>query len=88
MRSANSPAPVLIVVPCFGYGGLEQVVLHLARGLDRGRFTPSVCSLLPPEPPLLDELLSTGVPCHVLDKGDGVNPAASDDLPFDVAAFE
>ncbi len=75
MRSANSPAPVMIVVPCFGYGGLEQVVLHLARGLDRGRFKPSVCSLLPPEPPLLDELLSTGVPCHVLDKGDGVNPA-------------
>ena len=74
MKSADSPAPVMIVVPCFGYGGLEQVVLHLARGLDRGRFTPSVCSLLPPEPPLLEELLSTGVPCHVLDKGAGVNP--------------
>lgn len=66
--------PVMIVVPCFGYGGLEQVVLHLARGLDRRAFRPSVCSLLAPDAALLDDLRSTGVACHVLDKGAGVNP--------------
>lgn len=70
----RTPVPVMIVVPCFGYGGLEQVVLHLARGLDRRAFRPSVCSLLEPDAALLDDLRATGAVCHVLDKGAGVNP--------------
>lgn len=73
MKTRTEPLPVMFVVPCFGYGGLEQVVLSLARGLDRNAFRPSFCTLLAPDPDLYREMGECGIACHVLDKGHGIN---------------
>lgn len=75
MNERAEPVPVMFVVPCFGYGGLEQVVLHLARGLDRTMFRPSFCTLLEPDPDLFREIAECGINCHVLHKGPGINYA-------------
>ena len=74
----SDPINVMFVVPCFGFGGLEQVVISILKALDRSRFNPSFCSLIDPEPALYGEIEKLGLPCHVLDKGEGVNLA----LPF------
>ena len=65
----------MFVVPCFGYGGLEQVLINIVRDLDRSRFTPSFCSLVEPEPDLYAELKGHDLACHVIEKGDGVKPS-------------
>lgn len=64
----------MFVVPCFGYGGLEQVLLNIVRDLDRSRFMPSFCSLVRPEPDLYEELEALVPSCHVIEKGDGIKP--------------
>lgn len=63
----------MFVVPCFGFGGLEQVLLSIVRGLDRSRFNPSFCALLTPEPELFEQVKGLDMPCYVLDKGEGLN---------------
>ena len=75
---------VMFVVPCFGFGGLEQVVLDLVRGVDRSRFNPSLCSLLNPHPEEMIEVMRTlDVATYVLHKGSGVNYF----LPFRLASL-
>ena len=64
---------VMFVVPCFGFGGLERVVLDLIRGLDRSRFDPSLCSFLAPHPGMIEALHGLDVGVHVLPQGTGVN---------------
>ncbi len=44
----TDPARVLLMVTDSGIGGTEKVVSFLARGLDRRRFRPIVCSVKPP----------------------------------------
>jgi glycosyltransferase involved in cell wall biosynthesis len=68
----------MFVVPCFGFGGLERVVISILESLDRFKFNPSFCSLIKPEPALFDKIEKLGLPCHVLDKGEGVSLS----LPF------
>lgn len=65
----------MFVVPCFGYGGLEQVILNIVRDLDRSRFTPSFCSLVVPEPGLFEDLKALDLGCHIIEKGDGIKPS-------------
>jgi glycosyltransferase involved in cell wall biosynthesis len=74
MNENRMPIRVMFVVPCFGYGGLEQVLLNIVRDLDRSRFEPSFCSLVEPEPDLFAELKKHVPSCHVIEKGDGVKP--------------
>lgn len=82
MRAIDRPVPVMILVPCFGYGGLEQVVLHLAQGLDRRSFRPVLYSLVEPETGLLEQIRSSDIVFKVIEKGHGVNVA----LPFKLAS--
>ena len=63
----------MFVVPCFGFGGLERVVLDLIEGLDRSRFDPSLCSFLEPHPGMIEALHGLDVGVHVLPQGTGVN---------------
>lgn len=49
-RTPNSPLRVLYVIWSLGLGGAEQVVIRLAAGLDRTRFTPIICCLNEPGP--------------------------------------
>jgi glycosyltransferase involved in cell wall biosynthesis len=74
---------VMFVVPCFGFGGLERVVLDLIRGVDRSRFNPSLCSLLNPHPEMIETMRTLDVPTYVLHKGWGVNYL----LPFRLASL-
>jgi len=72
----------MLVTPCFGYGGLEQVVLSIVARIDRSRFHPSFCTLLAPEPVLYREMERLDLPCYILDKGEGISAG----LPFRLAA--
>ena len=82
MNSNAEQLNVMFVVPCFGFGGLERVVLDLVMGLDRSRFNPSLCSLLDPHPEMIGAIRTLGVPTYVLHKGWGVNYF----LPFRLAS--
>lgn len=64
---------IMLITPCFGFGGLERVVLSIAREIDREKYHPSFCTLLPPAPEMLERMQQIGVRCHVLDKGQGIN---------------
>ena len=58
---------ILYLIEALDLGGAEQVVICLARGLDRSRFQPIICCLTRPGrfAPLLEE---AGVPIFCLDK--------------------
>ncbi len=64
---------VMFVTPCFGYGGLERVLLDIIGNLDRTRFTPAFCTLLEPDSRMYARLERLDLPCTVLDKGEGIN---------------
>jgi sugar transferase (PEP-CTERM/EpsH1 system associated) len=64
---------LLFVTPCFGYGGLERVLLDLITNIDRTRFSPSFCSLISPVGEMFRLLENLYVPCTILEKGDGIN---------------
>jgi glycosyltransferase involved in cell wall biosynthesis len=82
-NSGTQKMNVMFVVPCFGFGGLERVVLDLIKGLDRSRFNPSLCSLLNPHPEMIGVMRDLGVATYVLDKGAGVNYI----LPFRLSSL-
>lgn len=69
----GSKIRLMFVTPCFGYGGLERVMLDIITDLDRSRFTPSFCTLLTPDAEMLRKLERLGIPCTVIDKGEGIN---------------
>jgi len=84
MSNSNEPKlNVMFVVPCFGFGGLERVVLDLVRGVDRSRFNPTLCSLLNPHPEMIEVMRTLDVATYVLHKGRGVNYF----LPFRLASL-
>ena len=64
---------IMFITPCFGFGGLEQVVLSIAKEIDRAKYNPSFCTLLTPVPEMLERMQQLDVCCHILDKGRGVN---------------
>jgi glycosyltransferase involved in cell wall biosynthesis len=64
---------LMLITPCFGFGGLERVVLSIVKEIDRRKYDPSFCTLLPPAPGMLEKMQELEVPCHILDKGAGVN---------------
>jgi glycosyltransferase involved in cell wall biosynthesis len=72
---------LMFIVPCFGFGGLEQVVINIVKELDRSRYNPSFCSLLAPVPEMFEKIKALDLPCYVLDKGEGFNCW----LPFRIA---
>jgi glycosyltransferase involved in cell wall biosynthesis len=63
----------MLITPCFGFGGLERVVLSIAEEIDREKYNPSFCTLLTPAPEMLERMQQLDVRCHVLDKGRGIN---------------
>lgn len=69
----RSKIRVMFVTPCFGYGGLERVMLDIISGLDRSRFTPSFCTLLAPDVEMFRKLEDLDIPCTVIDKGEGIS---------------
>ena len=69
----GSKIRVMFVTPCFGYGGLERVMLDIISGLDRSRFTPLFCTLLTPDTEMFRKLENLDIPCTVIDKGEGVS---------------
>lgn len=66
----RGPARVLLLVESMEVAGAEQVVLALARGLDRSRFQPAV-GCLTIEGPLAKELRAAGVEVFALGKRPG-----------------
>ncbi|MBL8878186.1 MAG: glycosyltransferase [Phycisphaerales bacterium] len=58
--------PILLLVSSLERGGAERQVIHLANGLDRGRFDVHVCSLSNNNP--LAESLRSDVTLHILQK--------------------
>lgn len=66
----TAPINLMFIVPCFGFGGLEKVVLSIVKNIDRSRFNPSFCTLLRPEPELMSKLEQFDLPCYVLQKKD------------------
>jgi glycosyltransferase involved in cell wall biosynthesis len=83
--SANSSKriKIMFVVPCFGFGGLERVVLDLIEGLDRSRFDPSLCSFMEPHAGMADALRELNSALHVLPQGTGINYI----LPFRLSSL-
>jgi glycosyltransferase involved in cell wall biosynthesis/peptidoglycan/xylan/chitin deacetylase (PgdA/CDA1 family) len=57
---------VLHVIDSLGVGGAEQLLVILARHIDRSRFDMQVCSLnaVDPGSPIVDSLRSSGTPIH------------------------
>lgn len=62
---SDSPVVVAQVVQSLGHGGLEQVVLDLARSLDRRRFVPHVFALSN-RIPLADAFAAEAIPVTVV----------------------
>ena len=79
--SSKSRLNIMFIAPCFGYGGLEQVILSLVKKIDRKKFNPSFCTLLDPDPEMFGQLKEHDLECYVLDKGRGINAS----IPFKLA---
>lgn len=73
----------MFIAPCFGFGGLERVILSLVANIDRTRFTPSFCALYAPDPAMYRKLSRLGLSCTIIDKGEGINYY----LPFRLAGL-
>lgn len=73
--SSRVPGPraVLHVLNTLDTGGAEQVVLNLARHIDRDAFRMQVCGLAG-EGPLAEEFRRLGVRVHALRRRPGVDP--------------
>ena len=63
----------MFITPCFGYGGLERVMLDIITNLDRSCFTPYFCTLLAPDAEMFRKLERLDIPCTVIGKGDGIS---------------
>jgi len=61
----------MFVAPCFGFGGLERVLIETIANLDASRFIPSFCTLLEPDPAMYKKIKQLGISCTILDKGEG-----------------
>lgn len=70
----NAPVSVYQIVLRLGCGGLEKVVVHLARSLDSDRYRVTVCCLEDPGE-LAAELDGSGIPVIALGKR-GFDPTA------------
>jgi starch synthase (maltosyl-transferring) len=67
--SSDNPFRVALVITELELGGAEKCLVHLATGLNRQRFVPSVYSLgaEPSDSELVSRLERAGVPVHFLD---------------------
>ena len=63
---------VLYIIWSLGLGGAEQVVIHLARGLDKNRFNVLICCLND-EGPFAGELQKSGIKIFALHKKGGID---------------
>jgi len=67
---SSSRIPVALVITELDFGGAEQCLVHIARGLDSSRFAVEVYVLAPPPKApvdgLLTQLRAAQVPCHFL----------------------
>ena len=70
--AGSAPIRVLYLVESMEIAGAEQVVLSLARGLDRDRFIPEI-GCLTVEGPLAPRLREAGVPVVALGKRPGLD---------------
>ena len=67
--SVSTPAlKVMHVVQCLDIGGLEKVVIELARRLDRNRFSPEILCLGGCDIDYTDALYQDGIAIHVMKK--------------------
>ena len=63
---------VLYVIWSLGLGGAEQVVINLAKGLDRNRFQPFICCLND-EGQFAESVKSAGIKVFTLNKNRGID---------------
>ena len=73
MIKADTKTRIMFITPCFGYGGLERVLIDILSNLDRSRFNPFFCSLLDPVEEMYRKLERLDVPSTVLGKGEGIS---------------
>jgi glycosyltransferase involved in cell wall biosynthesis len=57
---------VLVLIKCLGYGGAEQLLVHMLRHRDVDAFDYEVAYVLTDERTLVPEIESAGVPVHAL----------------------
>jgi glycosyltransferase involved in cell wall biosynthesis len=55
-----------VLIKCLGYGGAEQLLVHMMRHRDRERFEYEVAYVLESENALVPEIEAAGVPVHAL----------------------
>lgn len=73
MRRYRKAINIMFVTPCFGVGGLEQVVLNILQFLDRDKFNPLLCTLLEPDECMYEEAKRLDLPCHTVKKKPGID---------------
>lgn len=64
---------VIFITPCFGYGGLEQVVLNIIETIDRSKFNISFCTLIEPHSEMIKRIQNQNISWYTLKKRDGVD---------------
>jgi glycosyltransferase involved in cell wall biosynthesis len=65
-RSPRSPRRVLVLIKCLGYGGAEQLLLHMMRHRNEADFDYDVAFVLDDERTLVPHLEAAGVTVHSL----------------------
>src|SRR4051812_39331899 len=75
-RPMSPPRKIVHVVLSLDVGGLERVVLDLARSTDRDRFALTICALDAPGA-LAPELERLGVPLRIVRRAPGLDPRVS-----------
>lgn len=71
--AAESPVPVLVLVPALPVGGAERQIAALVRGLDPLRFR-AIVACQHAEGPVADEIRAAGIPVHLLSDGARADP--------------
>ena len=62
---------IMILTPCFGYGGMEQVVLSLLEETNKSKYNISLCTLLKPNPEMRNFINNSNIKLFVLNKKEG-----------------
>lgn len=78
MSCTDTRIRVMILTPCFGFGGLERVILGMVANIDRTRFSPLFCTIQEPEKDMYRKIEDLDIPCFIIEKGEGMNYS----LPF------
>jgi len=71
--SVRTQKNIMFITPCFGVGGLEQVILNLINSLDRSKYNPSFCTLLEPDTNMHELMRKLDIPYYIINKRTGID---------------